>query len=66
MFALTILEKIKETKLKFFQGSVTIFKKMTNYEEARVALTNTQLNKLKSEANYKTGTTLRITKKVSR
>ena len=66
MFALTILEKIKETKLKFFQGSVTILKKMTNYEEARVALTNTQLNKLKSEANYKTGTTLRITKKVSR
>ena len=27
---------------------------MTNYEEARVKLTNTQLNKLKSAANNKT------------
>ena len=33
-----------------------------NYEEARVKLTNTQLNKLKSAAKNKTGTTL-ITKK---
>ena len=36
---------------------------MTNYEEARVKLTNTQLNKSKSAAINKTGTTLRITKK---
>ena len=35
---------------------------MANYEEARVKLTNTQLNKLKSAAKNKTGTTLRITK----
>ena len=33
---------------------------MANYQEARVKLTNTQLNKLKSAANYKTGTILRL------
>ena len=36
---------------------------MENYEEARVKLTNAQLNKLKSTATNKTVTTLRITKK---
>ena len=36
---------------------------MANYEEARVKLTNTQLNKLKSPVKKKTGATLRITKK---
>ena len=36
---------------------------MANYEEAKVKLTNTQLNKLKSSAKNKTGTILRITKK---
>ena len=36
---------------------------MANYDKARVKLANPQLNKLKSEAKYKTGTTLRITKK---
>ena len=39
---------------------------MANYEEARVKLTNTQLNKLKSESKKKkkkAKTTLRITKK---
>ena len=36
---------------------------MTSYQEARVKLTNTQLNKLKSAAKNMTGTTLRITKK---
>ena len=36
---------------------------MANYEEARVKLTNTQLNKLKSATKNKTWTTLRITKK---
>ena len=54
------LEKIKETKLKFSQGSVQI---MANYQEARVKLTNTQLNKLKSAAKNKTGTILRLNKK---
>ena len=36
---------------------------MTKFEEPRVKLTNTQLNKLKSAAKHKAGTTLRITKK---
>ena len=36
---------------------------MANYDKARVKLANPQLNKLKSAAKYKTGTTLRITKK---
>ena len=36
---------------------------MENYQEARVKLTNTKLNKLKSAAKNKTGTTLRLTKK---
>ena len=36
---------------------------MANYQEARVKLTNTQLNKLKSAVKNKTGRTLRITKK---
>ena len=36
---------------------------MAKYEKARVKLTNTQLNKLKSTAKNKTGTTLRITDK---
>ena len=36
---------------------------MANYQEARVKLTNTQLNKLKSAANYWTGKILRLNKK---
>ena len=36
---------------------------MANYQEARVKLTNTQLNKLKSAAKNKTGTILRINRK---
>ena len=36
---------------------------MTNYEEVRVKLTNTQSNKLKSTAKNKTGTMLRVSKK---
>ena len=36
---------------------------MANYQEARVNLTNTQLNKLKSAANSKTEKILRINKK---
>ena len=41
MFVLTILEKIKEVRLIFFQGSVTVFKKMPHYEEVKVKLTYT-------------------------
>ena len=36
---------------------------MANYEEAKVKLTSTQLNKLKSSVKNKTRTTLKITKK---
>ena len=37
---------------------------MTNYQEARVKLTNTQLNKLKSAVKNKTGTIFRMNKKI--
>ena len=47
-----LLEKFKETKLKFSQRSVT------------VKLTNSQLDKLKSAAKNSTGTILRINKKI--
>ena len=50
MLVLPILEKIKESRLKFSQGSVTVLWKMVNYEKARVKLTNMQLDKLKSAA----------------
>ena len=36
---------------------------MSNYQEAKVKLTNTQLNKLKSACQNKTGTLLRVNKK---
>ena len=38
MFVLIILEKIKETTLKFPQGSVTVLQNITNYQEVRVEL----------------------------
>ena len=38
--------------MKFSKGSVTVLKKMANYEQSRVKLTNTQLNKLKSAVLY--------------
>ena len=37
---------------------------MAKYEEARVKLTNTELNKLKSLAKNKTATLLRVTNKM--
>ena len=63
MFALTILDKIKETRLKVSQGSVTVLYKMANYQKVKVKLTNRQLNKLKSSAKNKTGIILRLKKK---
>ena len=63
MFVSTILEKIEETRLRFSQGSVTVLQKMPKYQEVRVKLTHTQLNKLKSAAKNKTGTILRLNKK---
>ena len=62
MFNLTILEKIKETRLTFSQGSVTVLQKMANYQEPRVKLTNIQLNRLKSAAKNNAGTTLWLNK----
>ena len=47
MFFKIILEKIKEMGLKFSRGKL---QKIMNYEEARIKLTNTQPNKLKSAA----------------
>ena len=58
-----ILEKIKETRLKFSQGSVTVLQKKANYEEAIIKLTNAPLNKSKYAAENKTGIILKITKK---
>ena len=44
MFVLTVLQKIKQTRLKFSQGSVRVLSKATNYKETRVNLINIQLN----------------------
>ena len=63
MSVLTVLEKIKEKRLKYSQGSATVLLKMSNYRKARAKLTKTQLNKLKSAAKKKTGTPLRLNKK---
>ena len=63
MFDIAILEKIKEMRSKFFPGSATVLQKMTNCQEARVKLTNTQWNKLKFAAKNKTGTILKLNKK---
>ena len=43
----------KDQILNFSQRSVTVLQIMTNYQEARVKLTNIQLNKLKSAAKIK-------------
>ena len=48
MFFLTMLEKIKGTRLKFSRRSVTVLKIIANYQEARDKLTNAQVNKVKS------------------
>ena len=61
MFTLTILEKIKEARLRLSEGSETVSSKMVNYQEVRVNLTNTQRNKLKSAAENNTRTIIRMT-----
>ena len=61
MFTLTILEKIKETRLRLSEESETVSSKMVNYQEVRVNLTNTQRNKLKSAAENNTRTIIRMT-----
>ena len=62
MFVLTVLEKIKEARLKFSQGKITVLQKMVNYEEALVKLTNSRLKILNSAAKSKTWKTLKIRK----
>ena len=62
MFVLTMLEK-KGKKSTFSQGSVAVLQKMANYQEARVKVRDTQLNKLKYAAKNKTGTKIRLNKK---
>ena len=62
MFILTILEKIKEMRLKFCHGSVTV-SRWPIMKKAIAKLTNTQLSKLQYATKNKTGTALRITKK---
>ena len=49
--------------LKFFQGKAAVQQNMVSYQEPRLKLKNTQLNKLKSAAKNKTGTILRLNKK---
>ena len=63
MLILTILEKIKETRLIFSIGSVTVLQTMANYQESRVELTNTQLTQLKYVTKIKKGTIFRTNKK---
>ena len=60
MFILKILQKIKETRLKFPQASVAELQKIANYQEAIVKLTNTQL---KSTAKNETEAIWKIHKK---
>ena len=63
LFVLTVFEKINETKLKFSQECVTVLWKTPTYEEGRVKLTKTQLNKLKPATKNKAAATFKITKK---
>ena len=64
MFVLIKLEKAKEKRLKFSQGSVTALKILANYQVARVKLINAQLKKKKNlQQKGKTKTILRINKK---
>ena len=62
MFVLMVLEKIKEARLKFSQGKITVLQKMVNYEEAWVKLTNSRLKILNSAAKSRTRKTLKIRK----
>ena len=48
-----VLEKDKERRIKLYKESVTVLYTLANYQEARVKLINTQLNKLKSTAKTK-------------
>ena len=54
--------KNQKNDIRIFSGKPNSIIKMENYQEAKVKLTNTQLNKLNSAAKNKTGTILRINK----
>ena len=54
--------KNQKNDIIIFSGKRNSIIKMENYQEAKVKLTNTQLNKLNSAAKNKTGTILRINK----
>ena len=54
--------KNQKNDIRIFSGKHNSIIKMENYQEAKVKLTNTQLNKLDSAAKNKTGTILRINK----
>ena len=55
--------KLSNDQISNFLRSVTVLRKTANYQDVRVKLTRTQLNKLKSAAKNKTGKTLRLNKK---
>ena len=65
MFALTFLEKNQRKKIKVFSRKWHSIIKNGNFnsQEARVKVTNTQLNKLKSSAKNKRRIILRSNKK---
>ena len=54
--------KNQKNDIRIFSGKRNSIIKMENYQEAKVKLTNTQLNKLNSAAKNKAGTILRINK----
>ena len=58
----TILEKLKETVLKFFKGAAKVMWiiYMVEYNKVNVKLSDSQLNKLKSATKNQTGVTLRM------
>ena len=39
-------------KFKYYEGSVTVLQNITNYEEARAKITNTQLSEVKYATTY--------------
>ena len=55
--------KNQRNEIKIFSPKCNSPRKKTNYQEARVKLTNTQLNKLKSATKHETRTILRKNKK---
>ena len=61
MIVLTIFKKRKKI-LKFSQAGVTVLQMMVKYQEIRIKVTNTQLNKLKPAAKNKIRAILQIIK----